>query len=284
METRLPTADGYTGIFILGLRHAGTNGTQTAGAIIMKRSFTVDGSGALTPDPAGEMILTGDSVLEDDRGTADTDDDTVQVLLETDLVPRKHQGDVVVLGHVGSDTGGRVRIDPGSGFVDWLTRPAAPIIAPDADIQSNLFGFHPRIDAVRKDRARPVFPDFDPTTESGNLDLFHNAHRRSTSGFVAVSRSHSDAGSVEVFQVPAGGTETFAFDYAFPILTARYHAYCGCGQDRAAYWGPVDLGAMTLDTLVIRPDQNTVSAVWRASWPWDQVPADAYRLLVVEEA
>jgi hypothetical protein len=274
METIFPTHDGYSGIFIRGLRRNAATGTENVGAAIVKRSFTVSG-GALNPDPGGEEILVADSI--------DAGDD--HVTQESDLVPRKHHGDVIVLGHHGGDNGGRVEIDQGLGFRRWLRRNAVANDGDDPDTGQNLFGWHPRGVTSRIEQARPAFDDYDHSVENRNIDRFYNAHRREVTGnnFFVNERNHTNAATVEISQDPTGATVTYSFVYDFPALTARYFAYCGCGPDREAYWGPVELGALALDTLVIRPDLNTVSAVWRTSWPWDQVPQDAYRRLVVEE-
>jgi len=283
METIFPTADGYSGIFIRGLRRNASTGAEDAGAAIVKRSFTVAG-GALTPDAGGEAIRTKDDVLSDDADTPDDfEDDAVQVRAESDLVPRKHHGDVIVLGHHGGDSGGRVEIDQGLGFQVWLSRQDNADEGDDPDTGENLFGWFPRGKTPRIEEARPAFDGYDHGSENKNLDHFYNAHRRISGKFSAIGIPHADAATVRIFQVRSGGSASYEFAYDFPALAARYFAYCRCGPDRAAYWGSVELGAMTLDTLVIRPDQNTVSAVWRASWPWSQVPADTYRRLVVEE-
>ncbi|MEV8467464.1 hypothetical protein AB0T83_11805 [Fluviibacterium sp. DFM31] len=283
MDTLFPTDTGYSARFIRGLRGAGPTATEDAGAAIVKRSFTVS-AGALIPDAGGEAILEGDDVvIVDDQGNTDPTDDLIRVRRESDLVVRKNHGDVIVLGHHGGDIGGRVEIDSGSGAQTWLTRTAGANNAGDPDTQVNLFGWHPRDAATRLDEARPAFPDFDPASESGNLDHFWNAHRRTGGGFSAFSRTYTSTGTVAIFHQAVDGSKTFGFSYSFPTLTARYFAFCGCGPDREAFWGPVDLGAMTLDTLVIRPDAATVSAVWRISWPWEQVPPDSYRRLEVRE-
>lgn len=271
METLFPTDTGYSGAFLRGLRGAGPTATEEAGAAVVKRSFAVV-AGALVADAGGEAILQGDEVIGD------------RVARESDMVPRKSHGDVIVLGHHGGDAGGRVEIDPGSGAQTWLTRNAGADDSDDPDTEVNLFGWHPRGTEPRIAEARPAFPDFDPTSEAGDLDHFFNGHRRSTGGFSAFGRTYESSAEVAVFQTAAGGSPSFEFAYAFPPLTARYFAWCGCGPDRAAYWGAVDLGPLALDTLVIRPDAATVSAVWRISWPWGQVPEAHYRRLEVREA
>lgn len=48
METIFPTETGFQGFFMIGFRKSG-GVTQRTGTVILKRTYDIDGGGALTP-------------------------------------------------------------------------------------------------------------------------------------------------------------------------------------------------------------------------------------------
>ena len=92
---------------------------------------------------------------------------------------------------------------------------------------------------------------------------------------------------VEVWQEPdpdADEEPAWSFSFEPPGLEARLYVHEGSGPDRETRWCATSLGALTLDTLILRPDADTASALWRVSWAWADHAAGSYRRIVVEEA
>jgi hypothetical protein len=134
----LPSGPGYSAAFIRGPRSLGdTNAVEEAGAVIVKRAFTIAG-GALTPDPAGEAIISADALKIVDGNP--------WVVAEGDLAAAKRHGDLIVLGSRAAGRGGAVTVNGSA----RLQRSAA--IDDDVDLADNLFGWQPRFAAVRGKR------------------------------------------------------------------------------------------------------------------------------------
>jgi hypothetical protein len=268
----LPSGPGYSGAFVRGPRSAGeTNAVEEAGAVIVKRAFTIAG-GALTPDPGGETINFADTIK--------LVDSTPWVTVESDLAVAKHHGDLIVLGGKAPGRGGSAAI----GATIWLVR--SDSAGDDVDLADNLFGWHPRPDSARLDDGRML--NGQPSAAGDRYDRFQNAQRRSTA---PVSHSHAGA-------LPAQGTVKIAhskiapetqdpvlltFGYSMPALSLTLFVHEGRGPDRDTRWCPHVQGPMVFDTLVVRPSAGKVAALWRRSWPWGAPGADTLRRALVAE-
>lgn len=268
MDVVLPPGAGWSGIHLTGRRSLGdTNGTETAGAVVIKRSFRVAG-GALTADAAGEAIVLADSF------TLDGDDRPWQ-LVEGDTAIRKRNGDVIVLG--AHNDHGRVSL----GGTTWLERNGAA--GSDVDLGRNLFGWHPKHASVRYNDARMLTSE--PDAPGDRLDRFFNARRRQGAP-VTTSRQAAlpDSAAVAVRHGPSFDVAVLDFSYAFPALTLTLFLAEPGVPDREERWCPHDFGTLDLDTLVIRPAAPaTVSAVWRQSWPLAAAAPDRLRRAHVAE-
>jgi len=268
----LPPGAGYSGAFVRGPRSAGeSNAVEEAGAVIVKRAFTIAG-GALAPDPSGEAINFTDTIK--------VVGSTPWVTVENDLAVAKRHGDLIVLGGKAAGRGGAAAI----GATTWLARsdPAGT----DVDLAENLFGWHPRAGSARLNDARMV--NGQASAASDRYDRFQNAQRRA---IAPVSVSHAGA-------LPAQATvrithsriapETedpvlLTFSYAMPALSLTLLVHEGRGPDRDTRWCPHVQGAMTFDTMVVRPATGRVAAVWRRSWRWGSPGAETLRRAVVSE-
>jgi hypothetical protein len=272
MLVELPSGPGYSGTFVLGLRSLGdTNATEMAGAVIVKRAFTIAGGG-LTPDAGGETINFADTI--------NVVDSTPWVVVESDLAVAKRHGDLIVLGGKADGRGGAAKI----GDIVWLQRTKES--DDDLDLQTNLFGWHPRTSAARRDDARM-------TTGQGSqagdrFDRFQNARRRA-GGPVLVSRADAlpAQGAVQITQSKINAETQdpvlLSFSYSMPALSLTLFLHEGRGPDRDTRWCPHVQGPMTFDTMVVRPATGKVAALWRRSWRWGQPGADTLRRAVVSE-
>ncbi len=83
METIFPTETGFQGFFMIGFRKSG-GATQRTGTVILKRTYTIDGSGALTPaadflpvfmqDAPANLLINSDFELDEDFEATDNTD------------------------------------------------------------------------------------------------------------------------------------------------------------------------------------------------------------------
>jgi hypothetical protein len=272
MKVELPSGPGYSGIFVRGLRSAGdTNAVEQAGAVIVRRTYSVAG-GALTPDAGGETVVMADTI--------NVIGSTPWVVTENDLAISKRHGDVIVLGGKAAGRGGAVTFD-GSVRLRRGTADSA-----DFDLQTNLFGWHPRNDPPRLDDARMTTGQ--PSAASDRYDRFQNAQRRATDAIaIALPNPLPAHAAVKVTQTKMG-SETqdpvlMSFSYAMPALSLTLYVHEGRGPDRDTRWCPHPGGAMVFDTLVVRPATGKVAALWRQSWRWGSPGADTLRRAVVSE-
>jgi hypothetical protein len=272
MMVELPSGPGYSGTFVRGPRSAGdTNAVEEAGAVIVKRAFSIAG-GALTPDAGGEAINLTDTIH--------VVDPTPWVVIENDLAIAKRHGDLIVLGGKAAGRGGAAAIDG----TTRLRRGDGD--GTDFDLATNLFGWHPRAQPARRNDARMTTGQ--PSAASDRFDRFQNAQRRATG---AVSLSLAAAlpvqGTVRVtHEKIAPETEDpvlLTFSYAMPALSLTLFVHEGRGPDRDTRWCPHGQGTMVFDTLVVRPATGKVAALWRKSWRWGAPGADTLRRALVSE-
>jgi hypothetical protein len=272
MKVELPSGPGYSGIFVRGLRSAGdTNAVEEAGAVIVRRTYSVAG-GALTPDAGGETVVMADTI--------NVIGSTPWVVVENDLAVSKRFGDVIVLGGKAAGRGGAVTLD---GTVK-LRRSAADF--PDFDLQTNLFGWHPRSDPARLDDARMTTGQ--PSAASDRYDrLLFGVRRAEDPIAIAFPSALPAHAAVKVTQTRiAPETEDpvlMSFNYAMPALSLTLFVHEGRGPDRDTRWCPHPAGTMVFDTLIVRPATGKAAALWRKSWPWGAPGADTLRRAVVSE-
>ena len=274
MEVVLPPGAGWSGLHLTGLRSAGaTNGTEAAGAVVVKRRFRVQGT-ALVPD-AAQPILLADAFVTDDEGNG-------WQTAEGETAIRKADGDVIVLGAAPpSNRGGFVRV----GAATWLSRTGAP--GDDVDLAANLFGWHPKHDPARFNDTRMLTSE--PDSAADRLDRFFNAQRRAGGTVTAATRAALPEGAsiaVRHRAADSGDPDIAVLDFTYdlpPLALTLMIAEPGV-PDRKERWCPHAFGAASLDTLVIRPgNPSTVAALWRASWPAAAAPVATLRQAVVTE-
>lgn len=272
MMVELPSGPGYSGVFVRGPRSAGdTNAVEDAGAVIVKRAFTIAG-GALAPDAGGETINFTDTIH--------VVDPTPWVVVENDLAVAKRHGDLIVLGGKAAGRGGAAKI----GNTIWLQRNQES--DGDFDLETNLFGWHPRAHTARLNDARMTTGQ--GTQPGDRYDRFQNARRRA-GGTVTVSRADAlpAQGAVKIthnkINAETEDPVLLSFSYAMPALSLTLLVHEGRGPDRDTRWCPHVQGPMIFDTMVVRPATGKVAALWRRSWRWGAPGADTLRRARVSE-
>lgn len=267
MNVTLPDGDGYTATVVDGWRRAG-GAAERVWSVVVKRAYRVDG-GALTPDAGGEAIRFADDV---DPAAGDTRH-------EADIAAWKPAADVIVKSHVPDpNAGGVVRVD---GFTRQR-RLALPPAGDDDDARRHLFGFEPRISAVRGAQAGDW--DAEPAPlPSGWSNAFANAHRRSGVFTATPAARLPDAGAVTIFQTADASDAAYAVTLALPALAAQHATWAGRGPDRETRWCAEAIGTLVPDTLVVEPDADRAYVLWRAVWPYAVHPVDRYRRVDVTE-
>jgi hypothetical protein len=193
---------------------------------------------------------------------------------EADIALDKARADIVVKGHRSGTTDGSVVV---AGDV-WLTRNPTP--SPRRDVSRNLFGWHPKTQA---DRNAGLSTSYDPHNDGdlpiGFASKHNNFHRNgdqfSFTGDVAAQLPST--AQVDVFKTADASGEAYSFSLPEFDLTARYRFHDGAMPDHEHCWPATEIGPMRADTLIVEPDDNRATILWRASWAADAQPFDAYR-------
>lgn len=192
---------------------------------------------------------------------------------ESDLMPYKPEGDVVVLDYADRAGLNRVRVDG----AHWLAR---MMTANGSGRDKALFGWEARSVEPRKSEA--AFPPEDSAYPLSQA-LPEDFDNRFYNGYL---RNHLQLAALPYF-APAAAVEVErdgGVDYAFRLngetVTAAYFTYSGIGPDQESRWQRRSV-PMNLDTLVIEPEHDRCYAVWRGVWNYDDHSEDAYRRLVV---
>lgn len=200
---------------------------------------------------------------------------------EADIALEKARADVVVRGYMPdastNPVDGSVRVDN----VGWLTRNAVLRLR---DTSRNLFGFQPRMEASRK-----IDVDADFVPSEGNLlppnysSSFNNFHRSSAGFTFAVAAQLPSGGLVEVHKTADQSDTAYSFTLPGLDLTARYRFHDGTLPDHEHCWRTSEVGPMRPDTLIVEPDDNRATILWRVSWVAAAQPFAAYRRIEITQ-
>lgn len=200
--------------------------------------------------------------------------DVAALYYESDLMPFKPEGDVIVLRFADQSGVNRVRVN-GS---DWLERS----VSTNGDgLDKALFGWEPRAVDPRKSEA--AFPEDDsayPLPEAlpgGFNNRFYNGYRRDSLQLSTLP--YFSPGDQIRIQRP-GPSNDYGFTLGNETVTAQVRYYRGYGSDDERYWHSQNI-PMHADTLVIEPEKNRCYVVWRGAWDFDAHPENTYRQLVV---
>jgi hypothetical protein len=200
---------------------------------------------------------------------------------EADIALEKARTDIVVEGYRFGTTDGAVVVDG----APWMIRAATTPLG--LDTSRNLFGYQPRLD---DDRAIPVAADFVPAAGDKlppeYSGIFNNFYWRSDDFTTPLNRNLSplpSTGQVDIFKAADLSGDAYSFTLPDLDLTARYRFHDGTLPDHAHCWRTTELGAMRPDTLIVEPDTNRATILWRVNWDAAAQPFEAYRRVEITQ-
>lgn len=306
MQITLPDPTRYGAAFLVNDLPTGRVAT-----VVIKQAFDLvtqaDGTRMMQPatSPARHAIVFEDAISTITETDADNVTTTIGYLprREADIAPEKPHADLAVLGLGSTSGGGALKI----GGRLWITRQARDYSA-DRDARENLFGFQAKGTPLRDISARmpdpyPKLPreDSDPKLtdpektliietaaawETSYTAQFNNFHRRGN-GFAFLGSGPGLTGpqAVEIFRTSDASDTPVRIDLPDLTLSGRYRFHSGQCPDLPNRWAFVPLDALPADTAVFDMTANTAFILWRANWPFNDQPADAYRRIeILKEA
>jgi hypothetical protein len=242
---------------------------------------------ATDPDTGATVETTYDRVQLEERDHVSAWDPDYILRRESDLVPYKPHSDIIVSGF--TQVGGTCKVQVNGQTI--LERHCNPN-------EKSLFGWEPRVnvdeDGRHADRGtfsqepedypppppeegyppELKWPARDPLP-SDFKNAYFNGHRRDVVGPVPAYLS-SDAR----ITILRKGSLDYALSLAGERYEAAYYVLEPGAPDAQAFWQGHAL-ALNLDTLVVEPDRNLCTAVWRGVWDFDRHAEDDYRKLEI---
>ena len=199
---------------------------------------------------------------------------------EADVAVDKVRADIVVAGYRSGTTDGSVVV---AGEI-WLTR--NPTASPLRDVSRNLFGWHPKTLANRNaDLSTSYDPEVDGNLPIGFSSEHNNFHKNggdfSFSG--SVTPQLPTAAQVDIFKAADATGNAYSFVLPDLDLTARYRFHDGILPDHEHCWRTNEIGLMRPDTLIVEPDANRATILWRVNWDAAAQPFDAYRSVEISQ-
>ncbi|MCB8952949.1 MAG: DUF2169 domain-containing protein [Ardenticatenales bacterium] len=233
---------------------------------------------AFDPDTPGNTRIAYYDRVQVQEGSALTEwNDNSTLRYEHDLAPDKPAADLIVLGF--ATVTGLCRL-----LVDGTARLSRNVTSSD---QKALFGWEPRVNSPREAEAGgftddpnnlpPEWPITNPARDplpAAFNNRFYNGYRRDA----GAPPPHPPAAAH--IQIERDGTMDYDFTLPGETINATLYTHTGDRPDAANRWHRQPI-PMTLDTLVIEPDDDRCTCVWRGLWDYDAHPPDAYRRLLV---
>lgn len=268
MISLLPPPATYGAAVLTGAIDAA--GLQRRGVVVFKASYDLLADGAAPLKPVLTAGKAAHALRLADAGGPITQGGKVigfALTAETDLALHKTRTDIVVEGFMQGSAGGAVRID---GTL-WLARAAN--VAPVGDVTRHLFGWHPRSEPQRAPDP-PDLPAFGP--------LANNFYRRSA-GFSAPGNAGPlpPGGTVAIHRTADATDPPYRFTLPAERFRARLRTQCGPCPDTPTRWRIAESFALSPDTLIVVPEQNRATLLWRGSWDWDRHPTDSLRAVEI---
>jgi hypothetical protein len=288
---QLPPAPHLAAASLTGLTRRDTDpGSVLRGAVVVKAAFDLETRPGAAPGApraavprraatAIEYADDGSKIVDPDERDLEKKEQGIgfDLRYEADTALEKLWTDIVVAGWMQEEYGGCVRVNG----VVWRKRQSG--LPAERDTERNLFGWLSKTEAPRclKKSGDSVKGELPTNYDPG----FSNFSRRGH-GFSSAGDHHKaplpSYGTVAIFATYAGrGDPSYAFILPDLALTARLRAYCGHGYDRAAYWRIVGTVPLRADTLIVYPDQDRATVLWRASWDHDLVAPETWRLVQI---
>lgn len=268
METIFPQNPGVSGMFLIGWhKSSGGNITRT-GTAIVKRGYTIAPNanpalGTLTPASSPAEIYLQDQPVPTQKDA----DGNVIITFESDLASHKPYGDLIFLP-TAANQAEQVKVNG----VVWLQRPVSVI-------GSQAFAWERKDGSPRLDESGiPANPNERPLPVAFNNSFFNGYRRACRAAVSAVGPPYLSA--QRQITLVRSGLSDYGFTLGAETVAGTIYLFSGTGKDLESRWQPHAL-AFNIDTLVVEPDQNRCSVVWRGVWEFDDFTNDNYRKLVV---
>ena len=185
------------------------------------------------------------------------------------------------MGHMN----GASNID-GSIVVDgnlWMLRLKDQVTS-SADSQKNLFGYHSKSERHLAQKPATLTPfDFDEFYAKYVPDMA-SFYKRGVGFSTPGNRNLKPLSAESIISIHRTSDQSDTpYSFVLPdfTLSAQLRIFCGHGADEARFWRKVDLGPVAIDTLIVNPDINSATMIWRASWLWDGYPTEDYRKIQI---
>ena len=191
---------------------------------------------------------------------------------EHDLAAYKPEADLIVLGFTSVAAVNGARVDG----VSWMAR-AVPSAVGGA-VEKAAFGWQARVGGPRELDlgTAPAVPSnsLRPDFKNAAYNAYLRAAAQSPAQPFVVPSPTAE------IRLERDATTAYAFRLRGDTASAAYGYYGAAGPDDAAHWHQQSV-PMTLDTIVVEPDIDRCSVVWRGVWDLDDVAEAAYRGLAV---
>lgn len=280
---KVETPSRYVGALVTGLVRSGGIERLHA-AVVIKASYELVETGVNTYRAA--PLPDSDPIMFADEGTTypKTIDGQTYTLFDTryeaDIAVEKARADIIVEGWLNPARQGAVLVDGAL----WMTRNGA---GTDPDTRRNLFGWQPKMQGGRK----PTIPeDFVPTPGAqlppGYTPSFNNAHRRGAPFSVtgAIRAEIARDAHIEIHRTANHSDDNpLSISLNMAPMKARYRTYCGHGPDKPHIWAITALPRPRLDTVILAPDSDGLTAIWRTGFDPAANDASAYRAIQIFE-
>jgi hypothetical protein len=296
MQTIFPEATGASGLFLTGFRRANEpsfapNAAEQLGVVIAKRQYERVGSQLISSD------TNKDIKLQDEFTELEFDGETVQVnFYESDLAVVKPEPDIVYLAApMGNMTYRLKHQDESNVQRTWLSRtvPSTATDNIDADAAEHVFGWQPKGTAPRKDLADFSIAPPNPAPDTPNLSTFQNAffngYRREFAQANYAQQNLQQDQQIIITELSDAAdedteVERFRFTLPDPPPEGFLYYYKGSNKDELPQWKITRIQNFALDTVVIGENETDIYLVWRGYWPFQSMPSERYRQLLVRQA
>ena len=305
MKTVFPAQQGFSGSYVVGARrHPLSSASQQIGVFVLKREYRIVNGELLPADVVNGIVMKDVTISAGATGF-------VYTLHESDLSVFKPEPDIIVLGYRQLDSANTLRVtEPGASASIWYQRNIAAGSAgnidldiddeeiADVDANTNLFGWQPRQINPRKTQGSISTTPSDPVilrntayekvafSWSNFNNRFFNAYRRDFYIRAGIESEIPAAALVDIERrYPLSGSPT-TNHYQFTLeniqVSAKIFLHESRGADRPGRWCCKPVPDVRLDTLIVKPDTNTASVLWRGVWDFNLYPLESYRQLEVK--
>ena len=311
MKTVFPTAQGFSGSYIVGeRRNPISSSSQLIGMFVLKREYRIE-NGDLLPADTVEGILLNDVTQPAEFDELPTPE-FIYTLHESDLSVFKPEPDIIVQGYRQVDSANTLHVtEPGASPSLWYERDIGAGSSADIDLDledeeiadidanTNLFGWQPRQINPRKTEGTITTTPSDPDELLGTPyedvifswssfnNRFFNAYRRDFYKRGGIENEIASGAIVDIERrYPLSDASPTTNNYLFTLenlsISGKIFLHDGRGADKPGHWCCKSITDIHLDTLIVNPDSDTASVLWRGVWDFNLYPIENYRQLEVK--